>query len=662
MFFIDLKYPVLYSLLLPLIGSIILGMWGRRFGQRTIASVAISTVFGSFLLSLYIALKFWGTGDPVLLSFGNLIEVTGLEIPLGFHLDGLSVLLLTVVTAVASLILVYSTGYMVVRSSSSRFFGLMTLSVFFMLALILADNFITLLIGWSGIAVTTYLLIGFRFYNSDTVQSAKRFFIINAVSDTALLVGLILLITSPIALNYSGTGAGLTYRAVFENLTTLSVTDKPFLGSLVPLFETIAILIFIGAAGKSAQLLQHIWLPNTSDTPIPAIALMQSVTTVAAGVYLMARLHPVLLFAPTAMAIIAVISALSAFIAAGVALVQTDMKKILAWSTISQVGLMFLGCGVGAVAAAIFHLVTHAVVKSCLILSVGSVKYAMEGETDIRRLGGLKSLLPFTRVAFLAAVAALSGFPMLAGFFSVSEIFHGTFTLPFIFGWKWLAGIVGYAAIPVTAFYAYRLYYRIFEGEYHKPPGVEPSEPDLSMEAPVWISAALSVIGGIIAFPKPEFNVIDRYLSPVIDPPMISAIGFWGRTEDAFSSYFFMPITVGVFLIGYWVARNIYLRRPDDPREFKIHHKDLHMYLWDELRVEEILDVILIRPAKWIVSWLWREVDEGLIDRGIVEGTGKSTFILARMVNLLRNGYTRYYLLYLAIFITLVIWLASRQE
>jgi NADH-quinone oxidoreductase subunit L len=414
----ELKYLSLLIIILPFLSWIVTGIWGNRFDRRTIVSLAISCVSGSLFLGALLSAKFLNTSDPVTFTFSKWFATGGLKVWMGLQIDNLSLIMVLAVTLVGILVLIYSASYPEKSTSGARFYSLVSFSIASMLLLVMADNFLLMLIGWEGVAISSSLLIGLDYTNDSANGAARVLYISNRVANTALIAGIVLLAASPLALHPNGIIRGLEYNLIFGNIDNLLQTDPGYITAMLPLLTIISILFIIGAAGKSAQLFFNIWLPEANAAPAGASALIQTVTMVAAGVYFLVRIHPLLLLTPVIMAIITIIGAISVIYAGIVASVQTDIRKILAWSTISQVGYMFLGCGVGAFIPVVFHLITHAVTKAALVLASGAVIRGSQGESDLRKLGGLKKWMPATRMNFLLASASLAGFPLTAMFLS----------------------------------------------------------------------------------------------------------------------------------------------------------------------------------------------------------------------------------------------------
>src|SRR5216110_1552573 len=394
--------------LLPLIGSAINGLFGRRFPRRTVAAVALSFCGAAFAMALWVTSRFSSLTVPHVEFLATWIRAENFQADFAFYLDQLSLVMLLVVTGVGFLIHIYSVGYMWEEGGFYRFFSYLNLFMFFMLTLVLANNYLLMFIGWEGVGLASYLLIGFFFLRDSAASAGKKAFIVNRIGDFGFLIALFLLIKHFGSLNFAD---------VFQSIGPMS----PETGG-AGLLTAIGLLLMVGAAGKSAQLPLYVWLPDAMEGPTPVSALIHAATMVTAGVYMIARLHPLFLHAGYTLSVVAAVGAVTAFFAATVALVEWDLKRVLAYSTISQLGYMFLACGVGAFSAGIFHLMTHAFFKALLFLAAGSVIHAMGGEQDMLRMGGLSKKIRWTYVTMLTATLAIAGFPPFAGFFSKDAI------------------------------------------------------------------------------------------------------------------------------------------------------------------------------------------------------------------------------------------------
>ena len=504
--------------LLPLLGFVLNGLLatrlgGNRVGPRFVSVVGCGLPIASFLLVVKALLDLRAGGWAPLVEIAYrwaLIGDNAFEI--AFYFDRLSAVMALVVTGVGSVIHVYSIGYMKDDEGYGRFFAYLNLFLFFMLLLVLGRSLLVLFVGWEGVGLASYLLIGFWFHDLANARAGKKAFVTNRIGDAGFLLGMFVL---------------------FQAVGTLDMDriNAAFAGPTLPAVSAslVGVLLFIGATGKSAQIPLHVWLPDAMAGPTPVSALIHAATMVTAGVYLVARMSAVYLHAPEASALIAVVGVATAFFAATIAIVQTDIKKVLAYSTISQLGFMFLALGVGAYGVAIFHLVTHAFFKACLFLGAGSVIHALGGEQDVRRMGGLARRIPLTFWTFAIATAAIAGIPPLAGFFSKDEILWYAFASTR--GGSPLLWLVAAATALMTAFYMFRLLWLTFFGRSRMTPEVEHHvhESPFSMTGVLVLLAALSALGGFIAVPhflEPQLPLppVDEHLHAYETPLLVLSV------------------------------------------------------------------------------------------------------------------------------------------
>src|SRR6266487_1031649 len=434
---------------LPLIGAALNGLFGKRLTRHAVATAALAFSGASFGLALFVAARFSTLELPHVETVAQWIRAGNFRADFAFYLDQLSLVMLLVVTGVGFLIHIYSVGYMWEEGGFYRFFSYLNLFMFFMLTLVLANNYLVMFIGWEGVGLASYLLIGFFFLRDSAASAGKKAFIVNRVGDFGFLIALFLLI------KHFGS---LDFTQVFQQVASLSPETAG-----AGLLTAIALLLMVGAAGKSAQLPLYVWLPDAMEGPTPVSALIHAATMVTAGVYMVSRSHMIFERAPTALMVVAVIGALTALFAATIGITQTDIKKVLAYSTVSQLGYMFMACGVGAFSAGIFHLMTHAFFKGLLFLAAGSVIHAVGGEQDMRKMGGLKSYIPITFTTMGIATLAIAGIPPFAGFWSKDEILwkaysgeHGS----------WVFWFIGVITAFITSFYMFRLLFMTFFGDY----------------------------------------------------------------------------------------------------------------------------------------------------------------------------------------------------
>jgi NADH-quinone oxidoreductase subunit L len=521
-------------------------------------------------------------------------------------------------------------------------------------------------VGWEGVGLCSYLLIGFWYTNSAPTQAGKKAFIVNRIGDAGFIIGLMLLVTSPLAVPEHGTTEGLrtlSYQPLFDNVIHLIESDPAtFTATLAPLVTIITICLFFGATGKSAQLPLYTWLPDAMEGPTPVSALIHAATMVTAGVYMVARSHVLFAISPTTMAIIAIVGAVTAIFAATIALVQTDIKRVLAYSTISQLGYMFVGCGTGAFFAGIFHLMTHAFFKACLFLGAGSVIIGCHHEQDMRKMGGLRKFMPITAWTFLVATLAIAGAPGLAGFFSKDTILHEAFTLPFAAGSAGqFAGIVGYITALLTAGYMFRLYLRTFEGPYLGDEHHKPHETLPSMTGVLVVLAILSVLGGWVGFSTnyQQATPIQAYLNPVFHHGVEAAAHYLEVEEVKSPPYVYMLVSIIAFALGLFLMYTYIRQNPEIQRNLKLRYHAVYKMLWEKYRVDELYANLFTKPGTWLCGVLWKNVDEHVIDDGLVEGTGRATEWLGQAIRPMQTGFLRSYALYIVIGVAILILLAS---
>ena len=523
----------------------------------------------------------------------------------GFLLDPLSSVMILVVTGVGFLIHVYSTGYMSHDNGYYRFFGYLNLFIFFMLMLVMANNYGLLFVGWEGVGLCSYLLIGFYFHKKSAADAGKKAFIVNRIGDAGFILGMLLM--------FALLG---TVRFVDVNAMLRSGHFQPETAGFGVL-SAIALLMFIGATGKSAQFPLYVWLPDAMEGPTPVSALIHAATMVTAGVYMVARLGALYLLAPATLAIVAVVGALTALFAAAIAFAQNDFKKVLAYSTISQLGFMFVGVGVGAFSAGIYHLMTHAFFKALLFLGSGSVIHALHGEQDMRNMGGLRKKIPWTHWTMLCASLAIAGVPFTSGFFSKDAILMAASR---DHAWIYWVGVI---TAGMTAFYVFRAFFMTFYGRYRG--DAHPHESPPVMYIPLVILAFLSLAGGFL-FKIPEF------LAEVIP-----------ATKEFPEDFGHMAIASAAGLIGIAIAYLMYVAKPTLPDSIVGSFRGLYALVYNKYFVDEIYDATIVKPVvngSRVV--LWRGADVGLID-GIVNGVGTFARSIGGRLRLLQSGNIRSY-------------------
>jgi NADH-quinone oxidoreductase subunit L len=602
--------------LLPALGAAIQFFVGRRLSNKAVSAVSVGLPGLSFVWALGCFVRLLGRPDhlfaeqlytwlpagPFHLADGSM---GNLHVSVGFLLDPLSAVMLLVVTGVGFLIHVYSIGYMAHEGGYYRFFGYMNLFMFSMLVLILADNYLMMFVGWEGVGLCSYLLIGFWFQRKSASDAGKKAFIMNRIGDAGFLLGVMLM-----AVTFGGLD--------FEHITAVARSGRFAVGS--PVIVAICILLFIGATGKSAQIPLYTWLPDAMEGPTPVSALIHAATMVTAGVYMVARSNALFILAPTAMALVAGIGAATAIWAASIGLVQNDIKRVLAYSTISQLGYMFLACGVGAFGAGIFHLMTHAFFKALLFLGAGSVIHALSGEQDMRKMGGLWNRVPTTALTMLVATLAISGIPGLSGFFSKDEILWQAYSSPYGGTLLWF---IGFATAGLTAFYMFRLFFMTFAGKSRVPHEVEHHihESPKVMTVPLVCLAIGALTAGYIGWPKllGGSNHFERFLEPVFENPSMRA-----PFEHTWSLEFgLMLLSVAVALAGILVAYIFYLKRPELPERAAAKAGPIYRAVLNKYYIDQIYDALFVNPTKNLGN-AFAAFDLGVVDGG-VNGVGWST-------------------------------------
>ncbi len=637
--------------LLPLLGAAVNGIFGERWRKSSISIVALTSTTLSFLAALEAVREFFllsPSDIPWTKSYFTWISAGFLRAEFALQMDQLTVVMLLVVTGVGWLIHIYSTGYMHDDPGYRRFFAYLNLFMFFMLILILASNYLLMFVGWEGVGLCSYLLIGFFFLKQSATNAGNKAFWVNRVGDFGFLLGLLLIFR---------TFGSLDFSTVLPRAAAMPAEPAGQLGTLT----VIALLLFVGATGKSAQVPLYVWLPDAMEGPTPVSALIHAATMVTAGVYMVARSHAIFLNAPTAMQVVAVIGCATALFAATIGLVQTDIKKVLAYSTVSQLGYMFLACGVGAFGAGIFHLMTHAFFKGLLFLAAGSVIHAMAGEQDMRQMGGLRNKIPVTFWTMLMATLAIAGAPGFSGFFSKDEILNEALRVSPILGW------LGVVTAGLTAFYMFRLLFLTFFGrpryDEHQ---VHVHESPKNMTAPLVILAILSVCGGWIA--APQFaggaNYFQRFLAPVFSTGAESAASAAQSAaggNEIVQALVGAPVIAG--LIGFLLAWFLYVRSPETPKKMAAALSAPYKLLYGKYFIDELYLAVIVRPLVWISDKvLWHVVDEGAID-GAVNGLALLSRESGDHLRHANTGNVRSYATWIVlgalVFTSLLFWMVS---
>ncbi|QMV17586.1 NADH-quinone oxidoreductase subunit L [Granulicella sp. 5B5] len=648
---------------LPFAGFLINGTLGRKLPRGIVAAVALlfTAVPALIVADLWIYMK--SAGAPLALSVRSCpwIAVSGFHVDFAFAVDHLTLIMLGVVTGVGFLIHVYSAGYMAHEEGYWRFFAYLNLFMFFMLVLVLSASFLLLFVGWEGVGLASYLLIGFYFTKDSAANAGKKAFIVNRIGDFGFLLAMFLIVAH---------FGSLDFHTVFANASTIPAP-----------ITAICLLLVLGATGKSAQIPLYVWLPDAMEGPTPVSALIHAATMVTAGIYMVARCHVLFDMSPTALAVVACIGAATAFFAATIGMVQHDIKRVLAYSTVSQLGYMFMACGVGAYSAGIFHLMTHAFFKALLFLAAGSVIHALSGEQDMRKMGGLRKRIPITFWTMTAGVFAIAGLPPLSGFFSKDEILLQTFSHGgslYIFLW-----LVGLITAGLTSFYMFRLWFKTFFGPEHFDEHTHSlsahgatvhssksstltleAEPDnghashsqgvhespLVMTVPLMVLALLATIGGIVGVPSAfgGHNEFEHFLEPVFASGNLPV-------HEAGSSMLAISlaiVSVLVALLGLYVAWLLYYRKPGLSRKLATSSgaaKGLYALLDHKYWVDEIYGRGIVAPL--LASS--RVLLNGLIDTGVVQGSvsliAGTTGAVSSLTRRMQSGNIRSYAGWLAL-------------
>jgi len=658
---------------LPLIGAAINGLFGKRFSRQTVSAVALGFSGAALLLALWMAAQFASLTLPHVELLATWIRAGDFQVDFAFYLDQLSLVMLLVVTGVGFLIHIYSVGYMWEEGGFYRFFAYLNLFMFFMLTLVLASNYLLMFIGWEGVGLASYLLIGFWFTKDSAASAGKKAFIVNRIGDFGFLIALFLMIKHFGSLNF---------EQVFQ-----SVSSMPAETAGAGLLTAIGLLLMLGAAGKSAQLPLYVWLPDAMEGPTPVSALIHAATMVTAGVYMVARSHVVFDRAPQALMVVAIVGTLTALFAATIGVCQTDIKKVLAYSTISQLGYMFMACGVAAYSAGIFHLMTHAFFKGLLFLAAGSVIHAVGGEQDMRRMGGLRRHIPWTFWTMTAATFAIAGFPPFAGFFSKDAILFRAYSSPY---GSWVYWLIGVFTAFLTSFYMFRLWFLTFFGEYrgemtagehvhlasgsrvaaaapheHVHTGIHES-PKI-MLIPLVILAVLSVCGGWVGSER-----FHKFLSPALhsgvtaySPEQVAAATPAPEPkEQGGSETLLTGISVLAAASGLFLAWLLYQRRPQLPQEIAQAMGSFYEAVVHKYYVDEIYAAVFVKPLiDGSTRILWHGIDRDVIDATLnnsAEGAREVSDAMRHMQSGNLRSYAGWIAAGAALVIGYMIWMGTR--
>ena len=607
--------------LLPLIGFLINGIGFKTIPKGAVGIIGTLAVVASFVLSVMTFQAFLAAGSqPVIVPLFDWITVGNLNIPFSFQVDQLSLLMLMIITGVGSLIHIYSIGYMHHDEGFGKFFAYLNLFLFFMLLLVLGSNYVIMFIGWEGVGLCSYLLIGFWNKNTNYNNAARKAFIMNRVGDLGFLLGIFTIIS---------TFGSVEYLEVFSQATDFEIGD--------PVIITITLLLFVGAMGKSAQIPLYTWLPDAMAGPTPVSALIHAATMVTAGIYMVIRSNVLYSLAPSTLEIVGIIGAATALFAASIGLLQNDIKKVLAYSTVSQLGYMFMGLGAMAYSASMFHVITHAFFKALLFLGAGSVIHAMSDEQDIRSMGGLRKKLPITFLTFLIATIAISGIPPFAGFFSKDEI------LAHVFEHNKLLWVIGVLGSLMTSFYMFRLLFLTFFGTFR---GTHEQEHHLhespaSMTIPLVILAVLSALGGFIGVPEALHGThhLAEFMSPLYDASrQVNPSAFLPTELSHSEEYLLMGVSVAVALVSAIVAYVMYVQKASVPAPDSQPKSALQGLVYNKYYVDELYDNVFVKSIKTLSNVLY-SFGEFFIDL-IVNAFVRLTQFLAGLLRKTQTGST----------------------
>lgn len=620
--------------LLPLLGFLIIALNVKRLSHGVTTVVACGSVLLSFFIAIFLFVELLGRAEDqrfITVTLFDWIATGNFSASMSFLVDPLSSLMLLIITGVGFLIHVYSVGYMHTDDGFNRFFSYLNLFVFFMLILVMGSNYLLMFVGWEGVGLCSYLLIGFWFKNKDYTNAANKAFIMNRIGDLGLILGIVLIFVQ---------FGSIQYQDVLTQASSVPMGSEAV--------TLITLLLFVGAIGKSAQIPLYTWLPDAMAGPTPVSALIHAATMVTAGIYMVARNNIMYTLSPVSMTVILVIGLATALFAATIALAQNDIKKVLAYSTVSQLGLMFVALGLGAYSSGIFHMTTHAFFKALLFLCAGSVIHGLQGEQDLRKMGGLKKYLPITYATFLIGVLAISGIPPFAGFFSKDEILaHAFADSPLVWGVALLASLL-------TVFYMFRLLFLTFFGKERASHDVmhHIHESPKSMTIPLILLAVLSIAGGFIGIPEVLHgsNWVAGFLNPV----------FAGSTAlleahhlDHATEYMLMGTVIGLTLVVIIIAYVVYAKKNAVPVEDSAS-TGVHQLVYKKYFIDELYDAIIVKPLDWISGVLDSLVERLGIDR-LVNFFGNTVVEGSKVARLLQAGNIGFYIFIMVISIILIL-------
>ncbi len=622
--------------LLPLLGFIINGLGFRKVPASLVGPLAVAGPVLSFLAVLSLFSNFRAGGNqPLKATLFDWISVADLHINFAFQIDQLSLIMLLIVTGIGSLIHLYSIGYMKHDEGYGKFMAFLNLFLFFMLLLVMGSNFVIMFIGWEGVGLCSYLLIGFWNTNTSYNNAARKAFVMNRIGDLGFLLGIFLIFT---------TFGSVEYTEVFSAATGFAVGDKTVLA--------IALLLFVGAMGKSAQIPLFTWLPDAMAGPTPVSALIHAATMVTAGIYMVVRSNVLYTLAPQALEIMGGIAIATALLGATIGLMQNDIKKVLAYSTVSQLGYMFLGLSVAAYTGGMFHVLTHAFFKALLFLGAGSVIHAMSNEQDIRNMGGLRKYLPITFWTFLIGTIAIAGIPPFAGFFSKDEILAHVWEHNKLL---WGLGILGSA---MTSFYMFRLLFLTFFGEFRGTPEQKHHlhESPLSMTIPLMVLAVLSVVGGFLNVPHAlgGHSMLAEFMAPLYEgSQQVNPSAFEGPTMGSSEELMLMAISAGVALLAAGVAYGMYVRSATVPAADSVPRSIPAQVVYNKFYIDEFYERLIVRPVRALGDGFY-SFGEFVID-GVVGAVSWLVKTIAGQLRLVQNGSIGSYMFAMVLSIALII-------
>ncbi len=642
--------------LYPLIGSIINGFFGLRIGKKAVGLVACGSMALSFLTSvlIYAGYLLLPEGQHVYEQIvWTWFAVGDFSVDFGFQVDPLTLVMMFVVTGVGLIIHVYAVGYMREEFSYYRFFAYFNLFVSAMLLLVMGNNFLLMFIGWEGVGLCSYFLIGYYFEKKSACDAGTKAFIVNRVGDFAFLLAVMYIFNIFGSIDFTEVMHAAPEKLIYGGEAVTIIT----------------MLLFVGATGKSAQIPLYTWLPDAMEGPTPVSALIHAATMVTAGVYMVVRCNALFNLSPLTMTVVAFVGGGTAIMAATIGMTQFDIKRVLAYSTISQIGYMFMACGVGAYTAAIFHLVTHAFFKACLFLGSGSVIHGIHGEQDMRKMGGLKKYMPVTYWTFLISALTIAGIPPLSGFFSKDEVLYHSLMDGNIAFWG-----MGISAALLTAFYMFRLVFMTFHGESRVDPSVHPHESPKVMTTPLVVLAGLATVGGMLGVPLFHgWHILHNWLQPVLHFDLASALQHsehmlhaagrhapsWThllepKEHSGWIEFSLMVFSTIVAVIGVAGAYIFYIKQPHLPAKFTAGQWGFNL-VQNKYYVDELYDDVVVKPTVKGSNLLWKECDTKAID-GAVNGTAKAIGWFSRQAQTLQSGFVRNYALFIVVgFVSLLL-------